>query len=339
MDTPEDFDLDELLKKSTVRDDISTSVSGNFPSEEDAKALLYTVLGFTKVFGSVFDLAALDGITIADDYVTALEGIDRGYPNMRAPTPTSDEFGTGFAMSVPIFRNGEHKSHVVLNSTLVRPLVDPKSEYYGIAVHTLSHEMAHVYDHMLRAKAMPTHYGSPILDLREAVLTQFAMAAWDEYAASRLSANWGTSDYCSGYEESLIPMLDSLLTRSEAAKRDFPQHKNVELTMTALRKVFETFFVRSCYLIGHLDGVEKTLEEEAPKLALALRETTWLNDLWTRYWGILRSLFERIEAWQGVQEYQPLKNLAEEILLRGGMGFVKLPTGGYFVGFNPTKTL
>lgn len=336
---PEDFDLDELLKKSTVRDDISTSVSGNFPSEEDAKTLVYTVLGFTKVFGSVFDLAALDGITIADDYVAALAGIDRGYPNMRAPSPTSNEFGAGFAMAVPVLRNGEHKSHIVLNSALVRPLVDPKSEYYGPAVHTLCHEMAHVYDHMLRAKAMPNHYGSPMPDIREAVLTQFAMAAWDEYAASRLSANWGTPDYCSGYEESLIPMLGSLLIRSEAAKRDFSQDRNVERAMTELRGVFETFFIRSSYLIGHVDGLESTLEEEAPRLALALRETTWLNELWTRYWRILRFLFERIEAWEGVQEYQPLKDLAEELLLRGGMGFVKLPTGGYFVGFNPAKTL
>ena len=34
-----------------------------------------------------------------------------------------------------------------------------------------------------------------------------------------------------------------------------------------------------------------------------------------------------------------LKELGEELLLKGGMGFVKLPTRGYFVGFNPTKTL
>ncbi len=81
------------------------------------------------------------------------------------------------------------------------------------------------------------------------------------------------------------------------------------------------------------------MEGEAPTLAATLGETTWLNELWSRYWGILRSLFERIDSWQGVQQYQPLKNLGEELLLRGGMGFVRLPTGGYFVGFNPTKTL
>ena len=164
---------------------------------------------------------------LADDYVAALAGIDRGYPDSAAPTPTLDEFGAGAAMAVPVLRNGVHKSHVVLNSLLVRPLVDPANEYYGLAVHTLCHEMAHVYDHMLRVKAMPDHYGIPMPDLRLAVLTQFAMAGWDEYAASRLSADWGTAAYCSEFEESLIPMLGSLLPRSEAAKRKFSQHKNV----------------------------------------------------------------------------------------------------------------
>jgi hypothetical protein len=31
--------------------------------------------------------------------------------------------------------------------------------------------------------------------------------------------------------------------------------------------------------------------------------------------------------------------LGRELLLKGGMGFVKLPSGKYFVGFNPTVSL
>lgn len=124
-------DFAELLSKSTVRDNLPLSVTGNFPSEEEAQKLLYTVFGFAKVFGSVFDLTALDGITVADDYVAALGAIDRGYPGMRAATPTRDEFGAGFAMAVPVLRDGMHKSHVVLDSALVRHLVNSQSEYYA----------------------------------------------------------------------------------------------------------------------------------------------------------------------------------------------------------------
>lgn len=335
----EEINYDELLSKSTMRADLPTSVSGNFQSEEEAQILLQTVLGFTRVIGSIFDLTALDGLTIADDYGAALASLDRGYPNMKAATPTSDEFGAGFAMAVPVLRDGQHKSHVVFDSALVRPLVDPENQYYGLAVHTLTHELAHVYDHMLRSKAMPNHYGTPMPDLREAVLTQFAMAGWDEYAASRLSAGWGTPDYCAGYEESLLSMFGSLLTRAESAKQRFSEDRNVERTMAELRGVFETFFVRASYLIGHIDGLESTLQKEAPTLAEAISKTTWFGELWNRYWNLLKELFERIEEWEGVSEYGPLKALGEELLLKGGMGFVKLPTGGYFVGFNPTKTL
>jgi hypothetical protein len=99
---------------------------------------------------------------------------------MKAATPTSDQFGAGFAMAVPVLRDSQPKSHVVLDSVLVRPLVDPANEYYGLAVHTFAHELAHVYDHMLRSQAMPNHYGTPMPDLREAVLTQFVVAGWDE---------------------------------------------------------------------------------------------------------------------------------------------------------------
>jgi hypothetical protein len=120
MDTDK-VDFDELLSRSTVRDGLSLRMTGVFPSEEDAKEFRYTMLGFGKVFGSVFDLSALDGITVADDYVAALGSIDRGYPGMKAATPTRDEFGAGFAMAVPVLRNGEHRSHIVLDSALVRP--------------------------------------------------------------------------------------------------------------------------------------------------------------------------------------------------------------------------
>jgi hypothetical protein len=74
----EEINYDELVSKPTVRADLPSSVSGNFQSEEEAQILLQPVLGFTRVIGSVFDLTALDGITIADAYGAALASLDRG---------------------------------------------------------------------------------------------------------------------------------------------------------------------------------------------------------------------------------------------------------------------
>jgi hypothetical protein len=153
---------------------------------------------------------------------------------------------------IPVLRDGEHRSHVVINAMLVRPLVDPESALYQFAVHTLCHEFAHVYDHMLRAKALPGFYGSQITDLRESTLLRLSMAAWDEYAASRLSAPWGTPEYCSEFEEGLLPMLDTMLARAEAAKKAFAAHRDTEKTMTDLADIFGTFLIRAAYLVGML---------------------------------------------------------------------------------------
>lgn len=314
-----EVNIEEMLGKSTVRDDLPFSVHGSFPSQEDAQALLHTVMGFAKIFGSVFDLSGLDGITIADDYVAALSGLDRGYPDMKKARPTDDSFGAGFAMAVPVLREGVHKSHVVLNSALIRPIVDPENQFYGLAVYTLCHEMAHVYDHMLRDKAMPGFYGSQMTDLREAVLTKVAMGAWDEYAACRLSAHWGTPDHCSRCEEFLLPMLAAILSRSEAAKKEFENHTNVERIISELWEILGTFFVRASYLTGHVDGLGRSLEAEAPTFSAALRQTTWLNTIWTRCNDILREMFAKIESWTGFESYCPLKDLFEEMYLRGGM--------------------
>jgi hypothetical protein len=79
-----EIDIDELLSRTTVKDDLPLSVTGNFSSEQKAKKLLNTVFGFVRVFGAVFDLSALDAITVADDYVAALAMLTRS-----SPCPTS----------------------------------------------------------------------------------------------------------------------------------------------------------------------------------------------------------------------------------------------------------
>jgi hypothetical protein len=335
----EEIDVEAMLKKSTVLDDLPLLVSGSFASKQAARDLANNVMALAKLFGSVFDLTALDGITVADDYNEALKGIERGYPGMSSPIATRDEFGTGQAMAVPVLRNGKHKSHVVVNSLLARPLVDPEGPYYQFAVHALCHEFAHVYDHMLRSEALPGLYGSQMTDLREATLMQLSMAAWDEYAASRLSAPWGTAGYCSEFEQALVPMLDTMLARAEATKKEFVVHRNTEQTISELREIFGSFLIRSAYLVGHIDGIESSIEAETPTLAKNLDGTTWLKDIWNRYLKILRDMFAKIDGWEGVETYGPLKELFETLLHRGGLQLVKLPHGGYYAGFVKTPTL
>jgi hypothetical protein len=227
----------------------------------------------------------------------------------------------------------------VLDSRLARPLVDPENEFYGLAVHTLCHETAHVYDHFLQSEAFPGFYGTRLNDLREATFTELALSAWDEYIASRLSAPWGTEGYCRQYEEVLCEMYRLAVIRANEARARFASHKNVGATLSELSAIFGGLFTRASYLVGHLDGLGKDLDHEAPELAKLLSETTWLSPLWDEYLSVLRSMFGSFGTWPGLTVLEPLKLLFEKLLRGGGVGFVKLPNGNYYVGFSRTSSL
>ena len=108
--------------------------------EQAREQLPDAAFAILKLGGAYLDLEGLDGISIADDYSAALACVDRGFGSQPVPQPTSDEFGSGLAMTLPVSRDGIMKSHIVLDSRLCRPLVDPDGPAYGLALHTLIHE-------------------------------------------------------------------------------------------------------------------------------------------------------------------------------------------------------
>jgi hypothetical protein len=93
-----------LLEKSTLPLGTGVSVSGNFDSEEQARELSMAVYGFLKLSGGFLNLAGLEGATVSDDYAGALAKVERGFETQHVLTATSDEFGAGYAMAVPVVR-------------------------------------------------------------------------------------------------------------------------------------------------------------------------------------------------------------------------------------------
>jgi hypothetical protein len=329
-----DLEFEKLISSSTLPAGLSVSVSGSFPTEADAQLLSNTVYGFLKVFGALLNLEALDGVTVADDYHSALAGIDRGFGTIGTPTPTNDTFGTGFAMSLPVIRDGIFKTHIVLDSRLVRPLTDSENDLYKFAIHTLCHESAHAHDHLMQSRAFPGFYGSRLNDYRDGVLTELALAAWDEYIASRLSASWGTEDYCSQFEDALCSMLKSAKQRGNECIDRFSDSRDVNKTVKELADVYGALLTRASYLIGHLDGLNLEFAKESVSFFTLIDKTDWFSEIWVEYVSCLEALYASYGEWTGVEVLEPLKQVFEKLLRTGGVGFVLLPTGNYYVGFN-----
>lgn len=334
---PEDIppEISRLLSASTVRADLPIIVDGAF-SESGAAELATTLLLYLQVFGGIFDLSALDGVSVYDDYVSGLASVDRGYPGMGAPTPTNDAFGQGFAMAVPVLRSGAHKSHIVFKSALVRPLVETNHPQYKFAVHSVCHECTHVYDMALQSKALPDFYGKPLADFRDGIFYQLALSAWNEYAASRLSAPWGTPNYCDEESKILCAIIRSAVERGNDIKLDFIRNRDAAASFAALAEVFGGLFARASYLVGHLDGIEGRIEDQAPEISNAIASTTWLRPLWEDYLAILRDMFARHGQWSSLDIFDRLINFFEHLMARCGARLERRPTGEYYAYFEPT---
>lgn len=316
----QEIDFAEILKTSTLPIDLHGTVSGSFGSEAEARELWDTMFAFLQVFGASLNLEGLDAVTVADDYVSALAGIDRGFVTTQAPSPTRDEFGAGFAMSVPVIREGVLKTHIVLDSRLMRPLLDPQSQFYGVAVHTLCHEAAHAHDHLIQSRAFPGLYGTSIPDYRDGVLLNLAFGCWDEYIASRLSATWGPPDYCNQYEDAICSMLETARQRGNAVIDQFSSHNDIGKSAAELVGIYGALFTRASYLVGHIDGLSQTLEEQAPRLFAMIQRMAWFTPLWSGYIRCLSDLHEGYGQWSEVGVFEPLKKQFE-VLLNAGVCF------------------
>jgi len=324
----------ELLKTSTLPDDLKSSVSGRFNSEVEAQELWESAYVWLKVFGTHLNLEELDGVTAADDYSAALAGVDRGFHVSGAPQPTQDEFGAGFAMTLPVIRDGAMKSHIVLHAGFFRMLVDTDAEFHKEAVHTLCHEAAHAHDHLMQSRAFPGLYGTQIPDYRDGVLFNLAIGCWGEYIASRLSASWATPDYCEKYETAICSMLRSARVRGNSVLDNFSSPGEIERTVNELVGVYGVLLTRSSYLVGQIHGENRTIEDAAPILDALVRHTHWFSPLFNEYVSCLSELYAEYGHWSGTEVFDPLKKLFERVLNAGGMYFRLLPDGTYYVGLN-----
>lgn len=336
----EDFDKAEitsLLEKSTLCSRIDVAVDGNYPSEEDARKVGETVLFFLKVFGAFLQLDGLEVVNVADDYNAALAKVERGFATNAALTPTNDQFGAGFAMAVPVVRNGAVKTNIVMHSVLAKPLLDPDNEWYSFAVHTLAHETAHAHDHEIMARTLPGLLGTQIWDFREGNLFKLAHGCWSEYIASQLSARWGTETYISEFEPSLCDMLSTVRDRGTGCIYGHSQHGNIVDTEAEMRDIYGTILVRSSYVVGHIHGIESAVDKEVPRFYSLMNETPWFKPIFERYESNLRAMNDTYGSWAGIEVFNPLIETCEALLSAGGMTYVKLPDGGYYVGLNYPK--
>jgi hypothetical protein len=308
-------DQSQPEKLPTVPTTYTVSVRGIDGSEDDLRKFGNLLGLYTKELSRVIDLKSLDGMTVAGDYKQALLELDRGMETTLALTP-SEDFGIGVAMTPLVKRDGQVKSHIVFNAFMLA-LFDEKHEHFQTAIQVLAHECAHVeisnrFDQAFPGVLMQKKYD----DWHEAIRGRIYMGCWDEYAATWISAPYGSDPTC-GYEDTFITALEETRPKANELIKKYRLHGNHGQIMDEVYEVYGKLMKYACYHLGNMDG-RNLLIENMPKTKIAL-EDHWFAPYFERLQDACRSIGEQYGKWTDYAPFEKIADIADEVVREGGV--------------------
>ncbi len=114
----------------------------DFADSEIATRLGEIIKVIVHEMGRGIPLATLDGITFAFDYPAALLGLDRGDEAISPSESQPRDYGRPVAKSVQVFRGGESKSHIVIDSVIADWLLSDDEDNRTSAIHLILNMLA-----------------------------------------------------------------------------------------------------------------------------------------------------------------------------------------------------
>ncbi|WP_267395562.1 MULTISPECIES: hypothetical protein [unclassified Sphingomonas] len=327
-----DLDWDHL-PQTTMPPSTTVQVVG-FDNEEGANALGEAVLAVVSLAGSFIDLSSLDGVTVAIDYDGALAELDRGLPGLRPLTRSNTEEMQGVAMSPAVMRDGEVRTHIVLNAQMVAPSV---AEQYGcdstdkpMSVGIIAHECAHVQITAEKERLVPdARFGNVIEGYEHAVMFQIAEVLWDEYAACRLSGMFARQQN-EAHASTVMATVVVARDRSDDAIRRYRTHGNVDLLIVEAGPPLCAPVKAAAYLLGGMDA--DGLDWSNFKAVRNALEQAGYADLIDNLYAELRRLWQTRSEWSPTLDvFSGLEAIAHEVFASGGLFFSTNEAGGCWV--------
>jgi len=329
----------EFEQRASTFPDIGVDLYG-YGNEDFANTVGSKVAAHLHIFGKLLNLERLHKVIVAYDYAGALANLERGVETRETLTPTKDDLGEGIAMTPAVLVNDELRSVIVLNAAHMAVLAhddEPEyAEYRERMIYTIAHECGHVHDLAMHAKMLPGVIGNMRHQFRDAVLFAIASGCWTEYIASRLSACFGGDFTTADYEGTLCSVLEQAKDRADAAIRQYRMHGDRQRLVQQVTGQYHRVMISASYLLGHLDGLEKSVEECAPKATEHIDGTPYFKPYFATLRSELRAMYETYGEWKTIEVYEPLKQTAYDLIKNCGLDVQQRGNDGYVdVPFTP----
>lgn len=321
MTNAQDAVADDLIETAPSNFTVRTQ---GFERAEDARFFERLLEQYVRTLSCFFDLSQLDGVTAAFDYSEALLDLDRGYNATIKLRPTEGT-GVGVAMTPRVMRNGELKSHIMLNAHYVLPLSDNKHEHYKHALHTLAHECAHVESIHRYNTAFPNVLLRRVYaNAWEGFKSEATLACWDEYSATWRSARVG-QDPTASYEELFLASLGDAREKANESIIAYRVHGDVSQVFTEVCSLYGNLLKYAAYHLGNMAGRQLSIDD-LPQTKEAL-DGHWFAPYFERLDMACREIAKGYGVWEDQSALEVIGELADEIVTEGGINVIPLPDG------------
>lgn len=319
----------EQEKETTIPKGLSLTAR-DYASEDTAQLVGSNVLGLVQYFGQHIDLATLDGVTIAYDYDQALLDLDRGTKTQTELTASKDwAFGVG--MTPAVLRDGQVKSHIVLNAAILEGLLEePDSDLCQDAVHLIAHECAHVeveyvFDRQFPGRTLQTVYPGWFDHLKG----EATYLAWNEYAVCRICAGFG-SDPGTNYETVFLGILKEAEENVRNAIFRYRHNSDLDGLVAEAQRNIGNLIKYASYVLGNADAYGRENLTDHKSLSEAL-EGNWFKPFFERLWSAHRAVWDRYGRWESLSEFDEISAIWIEAMADRGLEITPQDDGGMYV--------
>jgi hypothetical protein len=323
---------DQALPLKPLRADLQVTVSGLV--DDVALELGQATAALVKAVAVNLDLGDVERIIITTNYAEDLAAIDRGTRFGRGATATSNEHGAGMAMALPVLREEEWLTVVIVHAGLMLGLISDDEAEQRRSAQTLIHELAHAEDHKLIKTRWPG-FLMPHDDVYEMSLIAIVEKARAEYVATRSAAS-ALPETGMDFVTMLADVVYEEPARMKADVDDYQRHENIDLLWSKVQDRIGFFMQASGYALGHWDG----LADDNPTAIVmteslkALSGTTWGGFIPDLHKAIA-NLAETEESWSGWANYEPTAQVVIAMLNKMKVHPRRMGRNGLYVRIAP----
>jgi len=290
------------------------------------------------------DLRRMHRVVVAADFDEALKELSTQTASGNPIAYTNEDYALGVAKVLMLPHEAGAEVVPVLNANFAVGLVlveETPGETFKWVAHMLHHELCHVHDHNGFIDAFSDQLFHPYGDAKMGETYGSANACWAEYSANRRCA---VSAQRADVETTAQTFLSALLRTKDLVDSsicDYRYHADISRLMDEFER-HGGFLLRSAaYLLGYLDGLDRTLAEVSVG---AQRELTgsYFESTFTAIAERFRELWTQRDTvgWESLSDFENLATVVDDYYSIMGLELELMPDGSLYVGvpFRPETT-